>query len=81
MNKEKLDNTHEIYEKLVKEKIESGDGPFEFNGWNCHDLDESWNDGIPCDGWDGVSRRCNCGNRRVDWILSDCATYVYAEAY
>lgn len=21
-----------------------------------------------CAGWDGRSRRCECGNRRVDWV-------------
>lgn len=30
----------------------------DFAGKNC--------DG-PCRGWDGVSRRCDCGNRRVYW--------------
>lgn len=36
-----------------------------FEGHNCHDV------GIPecdaCMGWDGESRRCDCGNRRVYW--------------
>jgi len=45
-----------------------------FNGQNC--------DG-PCKGWDGLSRRCECGNRRVDWTsegdFSDM--YIYGEAY
>ncbi len=25
----------------------------------------------PCKGWDGISRRCQCGNRRVDWHNGD----------
>lgn len=36
-----------------------------------------------CAGWDGVSRRCYCGNRRVDWTYEgnfECM-HVYAEAY
>jgi hypothetical protein len=42
-----------------------------------------------CDGWDMVSRRCQCGNRRVCWEVDKiidfrnpaAAYYVYAEAY
>ncbi len=38
-----------------------------------------------CLGWDGSSRRCQCGNRRVYWVTGDChrfdKPYVYAEAY
>lgn len=37
-----------------------------------------------CDGWDGESRRCDCGNRRVNWTRHDHHTFetpaVYAEA-
>jgi len=65
----------EIFARLVSEKLKSEDGPFEFEGWNCGDYDQD------CDGWDGLDRRCNCGNRRVTWVLSDDKTYVYAEAY
>jgi len=37
----------------------------EFEGMNCNDYLE---DGQPeCTGWDGVSYRCDCGNRRVYW--------------
>ncbi|MFH2073983.1 MAG: hypothetical protein ABIJ57_01360 [Pseudomonadota bacterium] len=47
-----------------------------FNGQNC--------DG-PCEGWDGVSHRCQCGNRRVDWTSGDNHSFecphVYGEAY
>lgn len=35
----------------------------EFNGMNCED----WDDNAYCAGWDGESRRCQCGNRRVGW--------------
>lgn len=66
----------EILDKLVKEKMENECEPYEFDGWNCHDLDDN-----DCGGWDGYNRRCNCSNRRVCWVLSDCKTYVYAEAY
>lgn len=39
-----------------------------------------------CAGWDGTSRRCQCGNRRVGWDSHDNADfflnpYVYGEAW
>lgn len=72
----------EIYYKLIAEKRAADPGPYDFDGNNCDDIiDDDCNDGIPCDGWDGESHRCNCGNRRVSWVLSDCKTYIYAEAH
>lgn len=48
---------------------------FSFAGDNCED----------CSGWDGESRRCDCGNRRVSWATGDGHSfkdpYIYAEAY
>ena len=41
----------------------------DFAGQNC--------DG-PCRGWDGIDRRCDCGNRRVCWADKE---HSYAEAY
>jgi hypothetical protein len=38
------------------------DGLTDFEGNNCEDS------GQDCNGWDGYSRRCECGNRRVEWI-------------
>lgn len=71
----------EIFNKLVEEKLKTFIGFIDFDGNNCHDC-AGWNEGVPeCSGWDGRSRRCECGNRRVDWVLSSCKTYVYAEAY
>jgi uncharacterized protein (DUF1786 family) len=64
----------EILADLVMEKLKEDD-LFDFDGHNCHYVDQD------CGGWDGVSRRCNCGNRRVTWVLSDDKSYVYAEAY
>lgn len=61
------------FNKEVEKRIKDG-GYFEFNGQNC--------DG-PCSGWDGVSHRCDCGNRRVYW-QSDGGfkdIYIYGEAY
>jgi hypothetical protein len=56
----------------LKEQV----GLHDFNGQNC--------DG-PCGGWDGASRRCECGNRRVWWTTgwghSFQEPYVYGEAY
>lgn len=36
-------------------------GLVDFEGMNCNDWE------YKCGGWDGVSRRCDCGNRRVYW--------------
>jgi hypothetical protein len=66
------------FNEAVKAKTAEG-GPFSFSGEdNCED----------CDGWDGESRRCNCGNRRVSWSTDDDFEsfdsgnyYVYGEAY
>lgn len=45
----------------------------EFNGQNCDE----------CEGWDGESRRCSCGNRRVSWESDGTFLNprVYGEAY
>lgn len=67
----------EIFERLVKEKL-STDEIFEFEGQNCGEWQE---DDVGCNGWNGIDRRCECGNRRVAWVLSDCKTYIYAEAW
>lgn len=67
----------EEYQKLIKEKM-SGRDFIEFNGWNCHDIGTPENDA--CRGWDGESRRCDCGNRRVCWESDDEET-VYAQAW
>lgn len=51
----------------------------EFDGQNCNDLD----DGTFCSGWDGVSYRCDCGNRRVSLATYNLngRWYAYAAAY
>ena len=45
----------------------------DFQGWNCPDFDED------CAGWDGIERRCACGNRRVAWEWDD--EQLWAEAW
>jgi hypothetical protein len=59
-------------DELIREKLD-GSRPlfFDFDGKNCDS----------CEGWDGESHRCQCGNRRVDWVLSMDGSYIYAEAY
>lgn len=42
------------------------EGYVDFDGQNCGDV---WDEGADCAGWDGTSRRCDCGNRRVYWEL------------
>lgn len=61
---------------LVLEKLEEEDELFDFDGQNCNDIEDNY-----CGGWDGVSRRCECGNRRVYWELSEDKTHVYGVAY
>ena len=66
-------------EEAIKAGIEEG-GVDEFDGMNCMDAD----DGTYCSGWDGVSRRCDCGNRRVSWETGQFDNgkfYAYAVAY
>lgn len=55
------------------QQIKESDTLIEFNGQNCDD----------CAGWDGESRRCDCGNRRVSWESGGTflEPYVYGEAY
>ena len=60
------------FDRLVSEAIASkGCELFDFEGKNCDE----------CPGWDGISRRCECGNRRVCWQLSYYGDYVYGEAW
>ena len=63
-------------EEEAVEKVRPKDGEFiDFVGNNC--------DG-PCSGWDGESRRCECGNRRVGFTTEKEANgnwYAYAEAW
>lgn len=63
------------YDLLVKAAIAEAAGDYiEFDGWNCHDFGD-------CAGWDGKSRRCECGNRRVYWEMNEDATHVWAVAW
>jgi hypothetical protein len=52
----------------------------DFDGKNCDDCNS---DSDPkCHGWDGISRRCDCGNRRVDWEKDEYSETGYrAVAY
>lgn len=42
----------------------------EFDGKTCNDWDLPEERGSECPGWDGISHRCECGNRRVQWVIS-----------
>jgi hypothetical protein len=59
--------------------LERNGGLVDFDGKNCNELDRD------CGGWDGESRRCDCGNRRVYLLVqqskSDNLWRWYAEAY
>lgn len=62
------------FNELVAERKANMRGSIEFNGQNCEDH---------CLGWDGDSRRCDCGNRRVCWEYNGDFDdmYVYGDAY
>jgi hypothetical protein len=67
--------TDEEFKQAVQDKIaqfEKTGEYYDFSGQNC--------DG-PCPGWDGSSRRCACGNRRVSWVCDDFSDGIYAEAW
>jgi hypothetical protein len=55
---ETVPGSEEAFREWVMPYIDEGDYPFD--GCNCDDSDCRW---------DGISRRCNCGNRRVDWVF------------
>jgi hypothetical protein len=66
-------------EEAIQAGIDAG-GVEEFDGQNCMDYDED----VVCGGWDGVDRRCDCGNRRVSWETGQYDNgkfYAYGVAY
>ena len=70
-------------EEAIASLIAKGEDDWiEFDGQNCNDyLGE---DDPECMGWDGESRRCDCGNRRVFAYAtqnSNGTWSAYAEAY
>ena len=74
------DTEEQAIEAAQTQAIEDG-GIDEFEGMNCNDYSD---DGTFCSGWDGESRRCDCGNRRVGWATTQLSTgkwMAYAEAY
>ena len=72
-----IDNAHDVANSIAfDEAVEKIKGTFiSFSGQNCDE---------PCDGYDGLSNRCQCGNRRVSYVMPDYADfedmYVDAEA-
>jgi len=51
-------------------------GLIDFDGMNCNDYKEDHE--VECGGWDGESRRCDCGNRRVYWSIQKNLDGTYA---
>ena len=49
-------------------------------GYTSFSGDDSCED---CEGWDGESRRCACGNRRVSWVSNGDfeSPSIYPEAW
>lgn len=74
------DTEEQAIEAVQTQAIKDG-GVDEFEGMNCNDYSD---DGTFCSGWDGESRRCDCGNRRVSWATTQLSTgkwMAYAEAW
>ena len=66
-----IDST-KIFEALVKERLEKQKGYFFDVGDRCRWFNDD-PDVDDCRGWDGVSKRCDCGNRKVNWAMEkDC---------
>lgn len=73
-------------EDEVRESILSQHGPKAAAYYDDHFdpdamFDFAWNNCDPeeCSGWDGISTRCSCGNRRVYWCWN--GKVLEAEAY
>jgi hypothetical protein len=69
-------------EEAIAAGIASGGDDDEFSGMNCNGYLED--DADECLGWDGVDRRCDCGNRRVSWETGQYSNgkfYAYGVAY
>jgi hypothetical protein len=62
-----------------KKKELSEDTFIDFDGQTCDNFQGK--DESNCKGWNGLDRRCECGNQRVGWVLSDCKSYIYPEPY
>ena len=67
------ERTNELIEKKLKKKRF-----FRFDGYNCND---GYHSEAYCEGWDGIERRCECGNRRVKWEYDYDRDRVYGEAF
>lgn len=48
----------------------------DFEGHNCVEVGNE-----DCNGWDGISYRCDCGNRRVAWDAYKNLATGFFEAY
>lgn len=62
--------TDDEYDAAIKKAMPGEDEFIRFDGDECC--------GDSCRGWDGVSRRCECGNRRVGWSVDQFGEAVLA---
>ena len=70
------------FELIIEKLRELEEDEFiDFNGFNCHEWSHRNDDEELCSGWDGRSKRCECGNRRVDWEYNERWDEIYAEAW
>jgi hypothetical protein len=68
--KDKEEEEKNMLEYAIDEMMKDRD-------WIKFSGDENCNN--RCRGWDGRSRRCDCGNRRLSWEYN--GGYIYPEAY
>lgn len=71
-----ISKANDLAFELVVDKLNQDNTPIDFSGDdNCED----------CAGWIPGSHRCDCGNRRVGWVMGWGHSFkqpsVYAEAY
>ena len=81
MKKKNISPFYKTPEEAVEAAIASG-WVDDFDGNNCSEVEDEM--GTVCNGWDGVSRRCECGNRRVNWEIGgdeETGYFAYACAY
>ena len=64
--------TEDAAEIILAQMPDLGTGYIPFNGQNCDEFESG------CLGWNGVDRRCSCGNRRVYWVIE--GGWAYGEA-
>lgn len=78
IEKEKMDKEQEkkeLIKKLITIIMEENGNYYLTNYRNRDNCD------FDCKGWDGFSRRCECGNRRISWRITPDQDDLYYKAW